>query len=60
MNDGSRTAAGVLNDSETSQSTGISARAMTTKFAVPQPNFCREVVTAAIAGSPASEVAAGG
>ena len=40
MNDGSRIAAGVLNDSETIQSTGISASAMTTKFAVPQPNFC--------------------
>ena len=33
MNDGSRIAVGVLNDSETSQSTGISARAMATKFA---------------------------
>ena len=34
MNDGSSTAVGVLKDSETSQSTGISASAMTTKFAV--------------------------
>src|ERR1035438_6738875 len=61
MKDGSRIAVGVLNDSETSQSTGIIARAMTTKFAVPHPIFCRGVVvTAAITGSPVSEVAAWG
>src|ERR1700738_3089920 len=59
MNDGSRTAVGVLNDSETSQSTGIIASAMTTKFAVPQLTFCRGVVvTAAISESPLSEVCA--
>src|SRR5580692_3136645 len=61
MNDGSRIAAGVLKDSETIQSTGISASAMTTKFADPQPNFCRGVVvTAAISGSPRFDVRAGG
>src|SRR5277367_5951028 len=61
MKDGSRIAVGVLNDSDTSQSTGISASAMATKFAVPQPNFCRGVVvTAAMTGSPVSEVAARG
>src|SRR6202012_3679276 len=61
MNDGSSTAVGVLNDSETSQSTGISASAMTTKFATPQPTFCRGVVvTAAIGDSPASGICARG
>src|ERR1700688_1459021 len=58
MKDGSRTAAGVLKDSETSQSTGIRASAMTTKFAEPQPSFCRGVVTAAIRGSPPSDIRA--
>src|ERR1700722_9545997 len=61
MNDGSRIAAGVLKDSETIQSTGISASAMTTVFADPQPTFCRVVVTAAaISGSPRSRVRARG
>src|SRR6516165_9297997 len=61
MKDGSRTAAGVLNDSETIHSTGISASATTTTFAVPQPIFCRGVVvTAAMAGLPPSRVRAGG
>src|SRR5579875_2544600 len=61
MNDGSRIAAGVLNDSDASQSTGISASAMTTKFAVVQPTFCRAVVlTAAISVSPLIDVGAGG
>src|SRR3984957_5662243 len=61
MKDGSRIAAGVLKDSETIQSTGISASAMTTKFADPQPTFCRGVVTAvAISGSPSSHVRARG
>src|ERR1700690_930517 len=60
MSDGSRTAAGVLKDSETSQSTGISASAITTKLAVPQPNFWRGVVTAAISGLPLPDVRAGG
>src|ERR1700735_3269977 len=60
MKDGSRTAAGVLKDSDTSQSTGISASAMTTKFAVPQPTFCRGVGTAATSGSPSSDVRARG
>src|SRR5450631_3929620 len=44
MNEGSRTAAGVLNDSETSQSTGIRASATTTKLAVPQKDFWATVV----------------
>src|SRR5579859_4733519 len=60
MKDGSRIAAGVLKDSETIQSTGMSASAMTTKFADPQPTFCRGVVTAAISGSPRSRVRARG
>src|ERR1700733_4017033 len=60
MKDGSRIAAGVLKDSDTSQSTGISASAMTTKFADPQPTFCWGVVTAAISGSPSSYVRARG
>src|ERR1022692_278680 len=61
MNDGSRTAVGVLKDSETIHSTGISASAMTTKFAVPHPVFWRGVViTAAMSGSPLSDVGAGG
>src|SRR5690242_8429324 len=59
MNDGSSTAVGVLKDSETSQSTGISASAMTTKFAVAQPVRWRGVI-AAISGSPLSDVRAGG
>ena len=59
MNDGSSTAVGVLKDSETSQSTGISASAMTTKFAVAQPVLWRGVM-AAISGSPLSDVRAGG
>src|SRR5580704_19269284 len=59
MNDGSRTAVGVLKDSESSQSTGISARAMTTKFAVSQPVRCRGVI-AAISRSPLSQGRAGG
>src|SRR5713226_173429 len=53
--DGSRTAVGVLKDSETSQSTGIRASAMATKFAVPQPVLCRGVM-AAISVSPLSDV----
>src|SRR5579872_70821 len=57
--DGSRTAAGVLKDSETSQSTGISASAMTTKFAVAHPVLWRGVM-AAISGSPLPDVRAGG
>src|SRR5580704_13489533 len=60
MKDGSRTAAGVLKDSDTSQSTGISASAMTTVFADPQPTFCRAVVTAAISGSPRFDICARG
>src|SRR5487761_1700953 len=61
MKEGSRTAVGVLKDSETSQSTGISASAMTTKFAVVQPAFCRGVVvTAAISGSSPFDVRARG
>src|SRR5258708_22383085 len=59
MNDGSSTAVGVLKDSETSQSTGISASAMTTKFAVAQPVLWRGVMTA-ISGSPLCDVRAGG
>src|ERR1700755_2663608 len=54
MNDGSSTAVGVLKDSETSQSTGISASAMTTKFAVAQPVLWRAVM-AAISGAPLSD-----
>src|SRR5580704_5638741 len=61
MKDGSRTATGVLKDSETSQSTGISASAITMTLAVPQAVFCRGVVTtAAISGSPLPDVGAGG
>src|SRR6266699_3367799 len=61
MKEGSRTAAGVLKDSETIQSTGISASATTTTFAVPQPAFWRGVVvTAAMTGSPLFDVRAGG
>src|SRR5258708_33870802 len=56
--EGSRTAVGVLKDSETSQSTGIRASAMTTKFAVPQLTLWRGVVTA-ISGPPLSHVRAG-
>src|SRR6202046_1801600 len=52
-------AVGVLKDSETSHSTGISASATTTRFAVPQPTFCRGVETA-ISGSPLSDVRARG
>src|ERR1700749_2471537 len=59
MNDGSSTAVGVLKDSETSQSTGISASAMTTNFAAAQPVLWRAVM-AAISGSPLSDVCAGG
>src|ERR1700749_3064331 len=59
MKEGPRTAGGVLKDSETSQSTGISASAMTTKFAVAQPVLWRGVM-AAISGSPLSDVCAGG
>src|SRR5580704_5670503 len=59
MKEGSRTAVGVLNDSETSQSTGISASAMTTRFVVAQPAL-RAGVMAAISGSPLSDVRAGG
>src|SRR5215471_13545321 len=45
------TAAGVLKDSETIQSTGISASATTATFAAPQPVFCWVVVeVAAMAG----------
>src|ERR1035441_7698554 len=59
MKEGSRTAVFVLKDSETIQSTGISASAMTTTFTAPQPVFCRGVVaTAAISGSPLSYVRA--
>src|SRR5260370_11225046 len=53
--EGSRTAVGVLKDSETSQSTGIKASAMATKFAVPQPVLCLGVM-AAISVSPLSDV----
>src|ERR1700733_9770599 len=61
MNEGSRIAAGVLKDSEAIQSTGISASAMTTTFAVPQPTFCRGVVvTAAMIGSLRSRARAWG
>src|SRR5712691_13392072 len=60
MNDGSRTAAGVLNDSDTIHSTGIRARAITTKFAVPHPAFWRGVVMTAISVSPLCDVRAGG
>src|ERR1700728_1340819 len=61
MNEGSRIAAGVLKDSEAIQSTGISASAMTTTFAVPQLTFCRGVVvTAAMIGSLRSRVRARG
>src|SRR5580700_3497572 len=60
MKDGSRTAAGVLKDSETSQSTGKSASAMTRRFTDPQPTFCRGVVTAAISGSPHFDICAWG
>src|SRR3984885_14127530 len=61
MKDGSRIAAGVLKDSEAIQSTGISASAMTTTFAVPQLTFCRGVVvTAAMIGSLRSRVRARG
>src|ERR1700688_2733967 len=59
MNEGSRTAVGVFKDSETSQSTGISACAMTTRFAVSQPARRWGVITA-ISGSPLSEIRAGG
>src|SRR5437899_7218833 len=61
MKEGSRTAAGVLKDSETIQSTGISASATTTTLAVPQPTFWRGVVvTAAMTGSPLFDVRTGG
>src|ERR1700732_957414 len=60
MKYGSRIAAGGLKDSETIQSTGTSASAMTTIFTDPQPNFCRVVVTAAISRSPRSDVRARG
>src|ERR1700750_3476552 len=59
VREGSRTAVGVLKNSETSQSTGISASAMTTKFAVAQPVLWRAVM-AAIGGSPLADVRAGG
>src|ERR1700738_4480185 len=54
-------AAGVLKDSEASQSTGISASTITTVFAVPQPTFCRgvvRVVVTAISGLPLPDVRA--
>src|SRR5260370_12967203 len=57
--EGSRTGVGVLKASETSQSTGIRASAMTTKFVVPQLTLWRGVVTA-ISESPLSDVRAGG
>src|ERR1017187_6340410 len=57
--DGSRTAAGVLKDSETSQSTGISASAITTRFVVAHPALWRGVI-AAISGLPLPDVRAGG
>src|ERR1039457_1287958 len=50
-------AVGVLKDSETIQSTGISASATTTTLMVPQLTFWRGVVvTAAITRSPLSDV----
>src|SRR5229473_934957 len=58
-NEGSRTAVGVLKASETSQRTGISASAITTKLVVVQPTLCRGVM-AAISGSPLSDVCARG
>src|ERR1700730_12534996 len=58
-NEGSRTAVGVLKASETSQRTGISASAITTKLVVVQPTLCRGVM-AAITGSPLSDVCARG
>src|SRR5436305_3479918 len=48
---GSVIAAGVLNDRDTIQSTGMSASRIATVLAVPQPTLCRAVV-AAISGSP--------
>src|SRR5436305_15337692 len=48
---GSVIAAGVLNDRDTIQSTGMSASRIATVLAVPQPALCRAVV-AAISGSP--------
>src|SRR5258708_12612914 len=53
--EGSRTAVGVLKASETSQSTGIRASPMTTKFVVPQLTLWRGVVTA-ISESPLSHL----
>src|SRR5262245_19831945 len=43
---GSVIAAGVLNDRDTIQSTGMSASAITTKSVAPQPIRCRAVVAA--------------
>src|SRR5215510_10494972 len=43
---GSVIAAGVLNDRDTIQSTGMSASAMATRLAVPQPIRCCGVVAA--------------
>src|ERR1022692_902694 len=61
MKEGSAMAVGALRDSETIQSTGSSASATTTRFVVPQPTFWRGVVvTAAISGSPLSDVRARG
>src|SRR6478672_8158053 len=48
MNVGSRMAAGVLNDSDTIHSTGISASAITTTFATPHSTLRTGVVAAAI------------
>src|SRR5258708_10501933 len=57
--EGSRTAVGVLKASETSQSTGIRASAMTTKFVVPQLTLWRGLMPA-ITESPLSDARAGG
>src|SRR5260370_30548653 len=56
-NEGWRAGVGVLKASETSQRTGISASAITTKLVVVQPTLCRGVM-AAISGSPLSDVCA--
>src|SRR5437667_9353351 len=55
----SPSARSIVNSGVTSPITGISASAMTTKFAVAQPVLWRGVM-AAISGSPLSDVRAGG
>src|SRR6185437_15350386 len=60
MKVGLSTAAGVLSDSDTIQSTGIRASAMTTKLAIPHPVFWRGVEITAMSASPLSDIRAGG